>query len=110
MKKFKNDQERIAFLEDHRNPESGWYLWKEIEEIGRRWWRFDLPGDKRTGASFIVEEEEITIRWPKVSVVWIVRHWFIVTDWSGLIPFGDFAASKTMALNCLKQRQREGLI
>ena len=35
MKKFKNDNERIAFLEDYRNEQNGWYLWKHDEDLDR---------------------------------------------------------------------------
>ena len=55
MINFKNDKERIAFLEDDRNGNNGWYLWGDNQELGRRWWRYDLPD-----CAFVVEEEKHT--------------------------------------------------
>ena len=36
IKELKNDKERTAFLEDYRNLENGWYLWKDYRDINRR--------------------------------------------------------------------------
>lgn len=93
---LKNDKERVAFLEDYRNEKNGWYVWKEIEDIGRRWWRFDLDD-----FALIVEEQLRTTTYPKKSVTWFVMHWYIVHDWH--MPFADSVASRTMALAEIKK-------
>ena len=108
MKKFKNDKERIAFLEDYRNEKkydhwNGWYLWKHDEDLQRSWWRLDFPD----GSSLVVEEQRRTYTWPNTHVAWTVMHWYIVTDWSGNIPFGDFVASRSLALAKIKQIEKE---
>ena len=103
MKKFKNDKERIAFLEDYRNADNGWYLWDENEDIGRKWWRYDLPD-----CALIVEEEEHTpcenSWWKEPSSLWIAIQWFIIKDWS--MSFGDQRGSRTMALKELKRIEK----
>ena len=99
--KFKNDKERIAFLEDYRNVDHGWYLWKEDDDLKFRMWRYDLPD-----AALIVSEQLRTFTWPDEHEEWTVAHWYIVKDWSGL--FADQAASRTMALAELKRWEKEG--
>lgn len=99
MLKFKNDKERIAFLEDYRNEEHGWYLWKELDDIKRKWWRFDLAH-----CAFIVEEQLRTFMWPDEHTDWHVVHWYIVTDWH--TPLADNVASRTMALTVLKEEEK----
>ena len=101
MEKFKNDKERIAFLEDYRNKNHGWYLWKHDEDLQRSWWRYDLPD-----CALIVEEQQLTYSWPNVHVTWTVMHWYIVTDGSGNTPFGDFVASRTQALAKVKEIEK----
>ena len=104
--KFKNDKERIAFLEDYRNGENGWYLWKSDPEIDRRWWRYDLPD-----CALIVEEDRQTFEWPKRRVEWRVVNWFIIKDWTLKDKtFRDQVGSRSMALAELKRCQREGLL
>lgn len=93
---LKNDKERIAFLEDYRNGDHGWYLWKDDDDLQRRWWRFDLDE-----CALIVEEQLQTLRWPNTHQKWIVTHWFIITDWHE--PFADGTASRTQALAKLKE-------
>lgn len=99
MKKFKNDKERIAFLEDYRNVDHGWYLWKQDEELGRWMWRLDLDG-----TSIIVEEILRTFEWPKKHQEKTISNWYIM-DWSGL--FEDHRASRTMALAEIKKRTKK---
>ena len=104
--KFKNDKERIAFLENYRNTDNGWYLWKEDAEIDRRWWRFDLPD-----CALIVEEDRRTLLWPKPRQKWFVVNWFIIKDWTFQDKtFRDQAGSRSMALAELKRCQKEGLL
>lgn len=98
--KFKNDKERIAFLEDYRNIDHGWYLWKDDGDPNRRWWRFDLDD-----CTLIVEEQLQTLEWPATHLSWLVKHWFIITDWHK--PFADGVASRTMALARLKEACRQ---
>ena len=100
MKKFKNDKERIMFLEDYRNESNGWYLWIENNDIDRRWWRYDLPD-----CSLIVEEQLQTFTWPKTKQEWRVHKWFIIHDWH--LPFADGSASKSLALIELKRCEKE---
>ena len=102
MKKFKNDKERILFLEERRT-EDGWRLWRADELLDRRMWRYDMPG-----AALIVEEIEQTIHWPKDHVEWTVDGWYIMKD--GDFPFADWRASRTLALQELKRCEKEGLL
>ncbi len=94
--KFKNDKEHIAFLDDYRNIDNGWRLWKEDPDIGRRWWRNDL-----LDSSLIVEEEQRKYKWPDTHITWTVVHWFIVTG--GADVFSEYVASRTLALAHLKE-------
>lgn len=96
MKKFKNDKERIAFLEDYRNQDHGWRLWKNDIDLERKLWRLDLED-----VSLVVEEQLQTIQWPTAHQKWIVKNWFIL-DSSGR-PFADGTASRTQALAVLKE-------
>ena len=100
MTKFKNDKERISFLEDYRNTANGWYVWKQDDELQRTWWRFDLPD-----CALIVEEQLRTFEWPKRHVDWSVLHWYIIRDWHTL--FADSVASRTQALAELKRCEKE---
>jgi len=101
--KFKNDKERIAFLEDYRNKENGWYLWKHDEDLQRSWWRYDLPD-----CSLIVEEDQMTFNYPNRHVDWFARNWFIIRDWSfNTKTFRDQVASRTMALKELKRIEKQ---
>ena len=101
--KFKNDKERLAFLDDYRNTDNGWYQWKKDEDLGRAWWRFDFPD-----CAVIVEEQLRTTTWPDEHVDWCVVHWYIVEDW--MKPFADSVASRSLALAKLKDEQKKGLI
>lgn len=102
--KFKNDKQRIAFLDDYWNKENGWYIWKEDSEIQRRWWRYDLPD-----CALIVEEDRQTFMWPDKRVEWRIVHWFIIKDWSFKEKtFRDQVASRSMALKELKRIEKEG--
>lgn len=92
---MKNDRERIAFLEDYTNTENGWYLWKEDEDLQRRWWRYDFPQ-----CALIVEEEKTTYHWPDDHISYAVRQWYIIKDWNGL--FADQKGSRTLALREVK--------
>ena len=104
--KFKNDKERISFLEDYRNRKNGWDLWKDVPEIYRRWWRFDLPD-----CSLIVEDDRQTFEWPEKRVERRVVNWFIIKDWTFKDKtFRDQVGSRSMALAELKRCQREGLM
>ena len=104
--KFKNDKERIAFLENYRNTDNGWYLWKEDAETDRRWWRFDLPD-----CALIVEEDRRTLLWPEPRQKWFVVNWFIIKDWTFKDKtFRDQVGSRSVALAELKRCQKEGLL
>jgi len=94
--KFKNDKERLAFLADYRNTSAGWYLWKEIEDIDRRFWRFDF-----FDCSFVVEEQLQTLQWPFPREEWRLLHWYIVEDWRK--PFADSVSCRSDALARLKE-------
>ena len=100
MKKFKNDKERIAFLEDYRNEANGWQLWKQDDDMQRRCYRFDMPD----GSALIVEEELVVFRYPKLRLDWNVMNRYHITDWGK--PFGDQKASKTMMLSMIKELER----
>ena len=93
--KFKNDKERLAFLDDYRNEQKGWYLWKEDYDLKRQWWRFDLPD-----CALIVEEQLITYHYPDTHVDHSIIHWYIIKDWKRL--FADLA-SRTLALQEVKR-------
>ena len=94
--RFKNDKERGAFLDDYRNEQNGWYIWKEGDDINRQMWRRDLQD-----CALIVEEQQMTFRWPQEHIDWSVMHWYIIEDWSQ--PFADSQASRTLALKKLKE-------
>lgn len=100
--RFKNDKERGAFLDDYRNEQNGWYLWKGDDDINRKMWRRDLPD-----CALIVEEQQITYRWPAEHVTWSVVHWYIITDWEA--PFADGQASRSQALAKLKEYRGRGI-
>ena len=100
MLTFKNDKERIAFLEDYRNQDNGWWLWKKDNDLNRKWWRFDL-----TDCSFIVEEQLQTIRWPDVHEKYCVVHWYVIDNYEA--PFADGQASRTQALARLKEAEKK---
>lgn len=103
VKHLKNDKDRIAFLEDYYNTENGWYLWLEIEVIGRRFWRYDLPD-----CSLVVEEDRRTVEWPERYVAWMVVNWYVVRDWDFKEKtFQDQVASRTRALMEIKRVQRD---
>ena len=97
MRKFKNDIERKQFLDDYRNGQNGWYIWKNDDDLKRRWWRCDLPD----GTSLIVEEEKVTFHWPNKHIEWRDRFWY-VTEWKN-VPFSDYRANKTQALAKIKE-------
>lgn len=103
LKNFRNDKERIAFLEDYTNKENGWFLFRNDPEMKRRCWLLDLP----EGASLIVEEELRTFTWPEEHQKWNVLTWFIIDDWTEQKPFGDCRGSRTQALNKLKELGRK---
>ena len=98
--KFKNDKERKAFLDDYRNEDHGWHLWKQDVELGRRWWRVML-----NSCHLVVEEELRTFEYPRKEKRWIVKHWYIVR--AKCIPFGDQVASRTLALAELKKEEKD---
>ena len=101
---FKNDKERLAFLDDYRNEENGWYIWKDDEDRQETLWRLDIED----GPAIIVEEELRTYSWPNVHRAWTIRHWYIVRDWeSDRQTFADQVASRTMALQLLKDMQKK---
>ena len=99
--KFKNDRERGAFLDDYSNERAGWYLWKADKDIGRMMWRRDLPD-----CALIVEEQQVTLRFPQEHTDWCVMNWYIIEDWEK--PFADGLASRTAALKKLKEYGKTG--
>ena len=109
-KKFKNDKERTDFLDDYRNAENGWILWKEDADLSIRIWRNDLSEDH----AYIVEENLVTYGWPQRHQVWAVRDRYII-DWSktgtdmekNQKSFRDQRASKTQQLTDLKEFQKK---
>jgi len=104
MKQFKNDNERKAFLEDYRNTNNGWYLWRDHPYLQRRLWRHELPG-----CSLVVEEEYRTFLWPEEYKDWTAIGWYLIKDWSQTDKtFADQKGSKTQALQLIKQLQKEG--
>ena len=104
---LKNDAERLAFLDDYGNRENGWYIWKVEDDMQRMLWRFDLPQDTAGGA-IIVEEELRTYMWPEWHRKWTIKHWYIIKDWSNKEKtFADQVASRTLALNLIKDVQKQ---
>ena len=73
--KLKNEKERNEFLTDYRNEKNGWYLWKQDEELQRRWWRRDFEN-----CFFVAEENLRTTTWPKRAETWWIVSWFIIDD------------------------------
>ena len=99
--RLKNEKERNEFLKDYRNGQNGWYLWKEDDDINRKMRCRELPD-----CALIVEEQQITYRWPHEHIDWSVMHWYIIEDWSQ--PFADGQASRTQAFAKLKEYGRSG--
>ena len=100
FKNLKNDKERIAFLEDYRNEDNGWYLWKQDDELKRRMWMLRLVAD----AVLVVEEQLRTFSWPDKHTSWTVMHWYVIEDPTAI--FGDCVASRSLALTKLKEVQK----
>ena len=109
MEKFKNDTERLAFLDDYRNMDNGWYLWREDYDRQLRVFRNDIAPD----FCLLVEEHLLTIEWPKKHQSWTVRDRYIV-NWAetgdkmerGMKTFADQRASRTQQLAALKEFQK----
>lgn len=102
IRNLKNDKERIAFLEDYRNMDNGWDLWKFDDDLQRRMWMIRLSG----GVIFVVEEQLRTFSYPEKHESWSVMHWYIIEDPTAI--FGDCVASKSMALAKLKEVSKNG--
>lgn len=100
FKNLKNDKERIAFLEDYRNMDNGWCLWKEDADLRRRMWILRLAAD----AALVVEEQLRTFSWPDKHTSWTVMHWYVIEDPTAI--FGDCVASRSLALTKLKEVQK----
>ncbi len=94
---FKNDKERLAFLDDYTNESNGWFLWKQDEDLSRRFWKVVLPDL----SEIIVEEERRLYHWPEDHITWAVIHWYI--DKGGAEVFSEYIASRTQALAHLKE-------
>lgn len=109
--KFKNDKERIAFLEGYKDEQSqyssNWSIWKQDDILGRRIW------STHVGMTiFFVEEEFRTFEWPKRYRTWHTVNWYVyegpmTNAFSGEMTFGDRRASRTMVLARLKELERE---
>lgn len=112
MIKFKNDKERIQFLEayqDEGNPyAANWSLWKEDAILGRRWWITHIKT-----VIFLVEEELVTCTWPEKHKRWATRHFFIYdgpvlgNSYNQETTMGDRKASRTMCLQKIKEMEKE---
>ena len=100
FKNLKNDKERIAFLEDYRNEDNGWCLWKWDDDLRRRMWILRLAAD----AVLVVEEQLRTFSWPNTHTNWTVMHWYVIEDPTAI--FGDCVASRSLALAKLKEVQK----
>lgn len=99
--KFKNDKERVCFLEDYRNKKNGWILWNsDMEDLGIRWWRYDFPD-----CTFVVEEWLQTFHYPKTHKEWYARQRYITRDDWPLLA--DQQASRTQQLTELKRIEKE---
>lgn len=99
--KFKNDTERLAFLDDFRKEENGWKLWKGDMDLQRKLYRCNVGP-----VVYVVEEEKRTFEWPQKHKTWSVFRRYIVED--EMEPLGDQLASKTQQLVKLRDLQREG--
>ena len=109
MKKFKNDRERKSFLDNYRSTDAGWILWKDDQDLERRWWRLQLTDS----VAFIVEEEHLTYAYPERHDSWTARHWYITdrkvaeyTCGNRDPHFGDYRASKSEVLAFLKEVEK----
>lgn len=100
FKNLKNDKERIAFLEDYRNEDNGWCLWKFDDDLRRRMWMLRLAAD----VVLVVEEQMMTFSWPNTHTEWSVMHWYIIEDPTAI--FGDCVSSRSLALTKLKEVQK----
>jgi len=120
---FKNDTERIAYLDAFKefdNPEKTGYAkeWAEmlLDTVFGRRWLYVIPAKD---VFFIVEQAYQTIEWPKKHLMWRTKNWYIVEgqlnpadDKICRTPSGatleDCAASRTQALQRLKELEKEG--
>ena len=108
---FKTDTERIEFLENYRDIDRGWCLWKDDHDRQIRVFRNDLAPD----LCFLVEERLLTISWPNKHMEWEARARYIV-NWAetgdtlqrGVKTFSDQRASRTQQLAALKEFQKRG--
>ena len=102
IRNLKNDKERIAFLEDYRNEDNGWYLWKLDDDLQRRMWRLRLADD----VAIVVEEQLRTYTYPDNHTRWTMMHWYIIENPTEI--FGDCVATRSMALAKLKEVSKNG--
>lgn len=108
---FKNDKERTEFLENYRDAERGWRLWKGDTDRQVRIFRNDIAPD----LCLVVEEQLLTFEWPKKHQSWAVRDRYII-NWDetgdvfarGMLTFGDQRASRSQQLAALKEYQKRG--
>ena len=120
---FKNDKERIAYLDAFKEFDKdekseyaeAWNLQWLDRQDGRRF----LITEPAEDVCFIVEQAYQTIEWPKKHRMWCTKGWYIIDgDFSHEVDgiwctedgatFEDHAASRTMALAKLKDLQKEG--
>lgn len=102
--RFYNDKDRIAFLENYRNDEAGWYLWHDMADtVGLRWWRHDDVSDD---FALVVVEELFSGTtpdiWPETTPRWRAKHYYMVRDWGQ--PFADAVTNRTQVLKEMKKK------
>lgn len=111
-KMFRNDDDRLAFLDAFKDSESEyfgrWVLWKEDRITGRRWWTTHIQT-----TIFIVEEVYQSYSWPKPHKEWRTMHWYVyegpMTDaFTGEMTFEDRRSSRSLALKRIKELEKGG--
>lgn len=109
FRKFRNDKERKAFLDDFHNTDNGWIIWKFDTELERQWWRLELTNT----IAIVVEEERRTYKYPEYREVWTPIQWFITDQkiaeyqCGDEVPhFGDYRTSKGRALEYIKAAEK----
>lgn len=111
-KMFRNDDDRLAFLDAYKDSESKyfgrWELWKEDRITGRRWWITQIQT-----TNFIVEEVYQSYVWPKPHKEWRTMRMYLyvgpITDsFTGELTFEDRRSSRSLALKRIKELENGG--
>lgn len=92
------------FLLDYTNEENGWYLWLEVPQVQRRWWRRDFDG-----FSVVIEEAEHAVKTKMTGVNFprttMIMHMYMI---DGDLPLESYVTCKKEILARLRDITRDG--